>query len=145
MRVLTPVELGLYAQDRRRRVLRLSQGDLAQRIGVSRYWVMDFEAGRPGVEIGLVLKALDVLGIDLHAFTEGAEPRQRTRERGTRAGGSPAEGSVDLADIVDAHVAALPSAVLPPKSNMPRAASGGSSRRSALERKRRTRRSEDRE
>lgn len=55
-------DLGLLIKDRRRR-LSLSQAELAERIGASRHWVISLEAGRPGVELGLVLRALTALGL----------------------------------------------------------------------------------
>jgi HTH-type transcriptional regulator / antitoxin HipB len=47
----------------RRRDLGLSQAKLADRAGVSRKWVSEFEAGKPGVELGHVLAVLDELGL----------------------------------------------------------------------------------
>ena len=57
-------ELGLRLRDQRLE-LGLSQAALAKRIGVSRSWVVQAERGNAGAEIGLVLKALDALGLDL--------------------------------------------------------------------------------
>lgn len=50
----------------RRLELGLSQDDLAQRGGVSRKWVYEFEAGKPRAEIGALLRVLDVLGLALN-------------------------------------------------------------------------------
>lgn len=55
-------DLGLLIKDRRRK-LRLSQAALAERIGASRHWVMDVEAGKKTAEVGLVLDALAALGM----------------------------------------------------------------------------------
>jgi HTH-type transcriptional regulator/antitoxin HipB len=41
----------------------ISQSALAQRLGVERKWVLRLEAGNPRAELGLVLKALEALGI----------------------------------------------------------------------------------
>lgn len=41
----------------------LSQAALAELLGVERKWVLRLEAGNPKAELGLVLKALDVLGV----------------------------------------------------------------------------------
>jgi HTH-type transcriptional regulator / antitoxin HipB len=57
-------ELGLRLRDRRLE-LRLTQVALAERIGVARSWVIRVERGNAGAEIGLVLKALAALGLDL--------------------------------------------------------------------------------
>jgi HTH-type transcriptional regulator/antitoxin HipB len=64
--VTTPAELGAYVRQRRRR-LRLTQRELADRAGTSRQWVVALEAGKGRAELGLVLAALGALdiGVDL--------------------------------------------------------------------------------
>jgi HTH-type transcriptional regulator/antitoxin HipB len=49
----------------RRRDLDMSQADLAARAGVSRKWIYEFEAGKPNAELGLILRVMDALGIQL--------------------------------------------------------------------------------
>jgi len=51
-----------------------TQEDLAQRIGVSRRWVGRFETGKSTAEIGLVLRVLNVLEIDLEATLPDRAP-----------------------------------------------------------------------
>lgn len=64
----------------RRMDLGLSQGDLAERAGVSRRWVNQFEAGgRTTAEVGTILRVLDALGLDLQVeaapgWTDDSEP-----------------------------------------------------------------------
>lgn len=41
----------------------LTQTQLAERIGASRFWVAAFEKGKPGAELGLALKAIQALGL----------------------------------------------------------------------------------
>jgi HTH-type transcriptional regulator/antitoxin HipB len=41
----------------------LTQNGLAELLGVERKWVLRLEAGNPKAEIGLVLKALNALGL----------------------------------------------------------------------------------
>ncbi len=41
----------------------LTQTQLAERIGASRFWVAAFEQGKPSVELGLALKAIQALGL----------------------------------------------------------------------------------
>lgn len=41
----------------------LSQSALAAQLGVERKWVLRLEAGNPKAELGLVLKALEALGL----------------------------------------------------------------------------------
>jgi HTH-type transcriptional regulator/antitoxin HipB len=66
MFIRTPSDLGAAIRDRRRQ-LELDQATLARRIGVSRQWVIAIERGRSRAELGLVLRALDALGIGLNA------------------------------------------------------------------------------
>lgn len=49
-----------------------SQAELAKKLGTQRQWVLRLEAGSEGAELGLVLKAVAALGLDL---TVGNEPR----------------------------------------------------------------------
>lgn len=64
----TPADIGALIRDRRR-TLQLDQADLARMIGVSRLWVNQVERGKPGASLGLVLRALDALGVRLLADT----------------------------------------------------------------------------
>lgn len=59
-------DLGALIRDQRR-TQGLSQQALADAIGVSRLWVNQVEQGKPRAEIGLVLKALQVLQVQLSA------------------------------------------------------------------------------
>jgi HTH-type transcriptional regulator / antitoxin HipB len=77
MLVRTPADLGAAIRDRRRQ-LGLDQATLAKRIGVSRQWVIAIEKGRSRAEVGLVLRALDALGIRLNAGTSEAADRVTT-------------------------------------------------------------------
>lgn len=55
----------------------MSQAALAERAGVSRKWVYEFEAGKPTAELALVLKVLDALDIELNLVEReplGEEP-----------------------------------------------------------------------
>jgi len=60
----TPAEIGALIRDRRK-ARGLLQADLAARLGVSRLWVGEIERGKPGANLGLVLRALDMLGVRL--------------------------------------------------------------------------------
>ena len=86
MLVRTPADLGAVSRDRRKQ-LKLDQLTLAKRTGASRQWVIEVEHGHPRAELGLVLRAIDVLGIRL-----GASIEQTTR-RGS-------VGPVDINAIV---------------------------------------------
>jgi len=64
MLIRTPSDLGAVIRDHRRRH-GLDQLALAKQIGVSRQWVVEVEKGKPRAEVGLVLRALDALGVAL--------------------------------------------------------------------------------
>ena len=78
MLLRTPIDLGSAIRDRRRR-LHLGQDELAVRVGVSRKWIVDVEKGRPRVQIGLVLRTLEALG--LRVSLEGDEASERPANR----------------------------------------------------------------
>lgn len=65
----TPADFGAIIKDRRR-TMGLDQATLAARIGVSRLWVNQVEQGKPGAGLGLVLRALRALEIDIATETE---------------------------------------------------------------------------
>jgi HTH-type transcriptional regulator / antitoxin HipB len=73
MLVRTPADIGDVIRERRKE-LKLGQAELAKRIGTSRQWVVGIEQGRTRAELGLVLRALDALGIRLE--TSVREPRE---------------------------------------------------------------------
>lgn len=62
MNVSTPTHVGAAIRDRRKQ-LRMTQEDLARRVGTTRRWVSTVEHGNPGAELGLILKALGALGL----------------------------------------------------------------------------------
>ena len=65
----TPQDLGALIRERRRQE-GLDQRALAERVGVSRQWIIEAEQGKPRAAIGLLLRTLDVLGVTL-AVDEG--------------------------------------------------------------------------
>ncbi len=72
-------DFGLVVRDLRRRAS-LSQSAVAERAGVSRVWLSQMENGKPTVELGKVLRVLDVLGhgVDVRpSHREGSERFQR--------------------------------------------------------------------
>jgi HTH-type transcriptional regulator / antitoxin HipB len=85
MLIRTPADLGAVIRDRRKQ-LKLDQAAFAGRISVSRQWVVQIEHGHPRAELGLVLRALDALNIQLDASI-----RERPRPR---------SGAVDIDAIV---------------------------------------------
>jgi HTH-type transcriptional regulator/antitoxin HipB len=75
--VRNAIDIGLVIRERRRK-LGLDQGELARRIKVSRQWVVEVEKGKPRAEIGLVLRALDALGLGLSIDTGEKAHASRT-------------------------------------------------------------------
>lgn len=69
MAIRTPRDLGAAVRDRRR-AMQLDQAALASRAGVSRQWIIALEKGKPGAELGLVLRTLKALGLRLDATPE---------------------------------------------------------------------------
>jgi HTH-type transcriptional regulator / antitoxin HipB len=74
MLIRTPADLGAVVRDRRKR-LGLGQATLAEKIGVSRQWVVGIERGHSRAELGLVMRTLDALGIRLETRDRDATPR----------------------------------------------------------------------
>ena len=66
MLIRAPADIGAVIRERRKQ-LKLDQAALAKRIGVSRQWVILIEHGHPRAELGLVMRALDALNIQLDA------------------------------------------------------------------------------
>jgi len=70
MRIVNARDIGALIRDRRE-TLAWSQETLATRSGVSKRWVVAVEAGKPGAQIGMVLRVLSALDVELDA-TVGA-------------------------------------------------------------------------
>jgi HTH-type transcriptional regulator/antitoxin HipB len=62
--VTTAREVGALIRQRRRE-LGLGQGELASKVGVSRQWIVAIERGKPGAALGLVLRTLGALQLDV--------------------------------------------------------------------------------
>ena len=75
MRIRTATDLGAFIRERRTR-LGMDQNTLAKKAGTSRKWLVEVEQGKPGAEIGLILRTLKSLeiSIDLEADTSVATP-----------------------------------------------------------------------
>lgn len=69
MHIRSPSELGALIRGTRRQ-LGLDQSALAEKVGVSRQWIIEIEKGKPRAAIGLILRTLNALGIFLDARTE---------------------------------------------------------------------------
>lgn len=74
MLIRTSADLGALIRDYRRRQ-GLDQQALAKKIGVSRQWVVEIEKGKPRAEVGLILRALDVLDVPISVEDKKAARR----------------------------------------------------------------------
>jgi HTH-type transcriptional regulator/antitoxin HipB len=71
----------------RRQQLGLGQQVLADRVGVSRQWIVEIERGKPRAEIGLVLRTLDAVNLRIDIPLDGETGRPPTgRSVGFRGG-----------------------------------------------------------
>ena len=77
MHIRTPTDLGALIRDRRIK-LGLDQRSLAQKVGVSRQWIVEVEKGKPRAEIGLLLRTIDALGIHLMSEEEAPGKKRHT-------------------------------------------------------------------
>ena len=62
MRIRTATDLGAFIRERRT-ALGMDQVSLAKKAGTSRKWRVEVEQGKPGAEIGLILRTLKSLEI----------------------------------------------------------------------------------
>lgn len=90
MQLRTPRDIGFAIRDRRRQ-LEMDQNDLAKRVGVSRKWIVEVEKGKPRAEIGLLMRTLNALGLNLSVTTDGDAT-------GSRAESVP---GIDIDDVLD--------------------------------------------
>jgi HTH-type transcriptional regulator / antitoxin HipB len=73
MKIRRPEDIAVAVRDARRKA-GLSQVQLAERLEVNRVLVIRLEAGEPGVALGIVLRALNVLGLSLALESEDTKP-----------------------------------------------------------------------
>ena len=75
MRIRTATDLGAFIRERRTK-LGMDQIELAKKSGTSRKWLVEVEQGKPGAEIGLILRTLKSLeiSIDMEANSSVATP-----------------------------------------------------------------------
>jgi HTH-type transcriptional regulator/antitoxin HipB len=75
MRIRTATDLGAFIREHRIN-LGMDQIALAKKAGTSRKWLVEVEQGKPGAEIGLILRTLKSLeiSIDLEADSSVATP-----------------------------------------------------------------------
>ena len=64
MLIGTAGDLAVMARARRAE-LKLGQADVARAVGVGRHWIVKFEAGRERVDLGLAMRTLQMLGLEM--------------------------------------------------------------------------------
>ena len=74
MRIRSPRELGGFLRDARRKA-GLSQTELANRLHTSQKWISTVENGKATAEMGMVLRVLEVLGVELSLRIATPEPQ----------------------------------------------------------------------
>ncbi len=84
MTVKSVGEIGSLVRDRRKR-LGITQGDLAERAGVSRKWVSELEGGKETVQFDAVLAVFGVLAIDVGDLNGSAEVAGSAASAGSRS------------------------------------------------------------
>ncbi len=101
MRSLTPKDLGSLVRDTRTSN-GLTQTQLGEQIGASRYWVAEFERGKSGAELGLTLKALRALDLVLTVEPKDVFLRRQQAETSARQSTTqtPSQPKVDLSAIL---------------------------------------------
>jgi HTH-type transcriptional regulator / antitoxin HipB len=81
MKINRTEDVGALVRDRRR-ALKLTQTQLALKLGVSQRYVSHLERGKSTLQLGLVLRVLHELGVSLLVDTgEGKKPEARNQRR----------------------------------------------------------------
>lgn len=92
MRIRTATDVGAVIRQRRR-TLGLDQRALAEKVGVSRKWVIEVEKGKPRAALRLVLRTLEALGVVLRVGETAPAPSH-----------PPLPGApIDLDRVIQAH------------------------------------------
>lgn len=108
VKTINAVTIGAVVRDARL-AAGLTQTELANRIGASRFWVAQFEKGKPSAALGLALKALRALGLVIRIESVNAADHT-SRPKAHRSGGVRTE-----LDSVIAHATltrAAPSSII---------------------------------
>jgi HTH-type transcriptional regulator/antitoxin HipB len=91
----TPEDIGLLIRDQRLK-LGLDQRSLAERVGVSRQWIVEVERGKPRAEVGLILRTLAALELQIDI---GGAGLKRTAQ--PVKGGARPRARIDLNAVID--------------------------------------------
>jgi len=77
MRIRNAKEIGALVRENRLK-LNLSQAQLAERVGVSRLWIIQLEKGKSTAQLDLVLRTLDILGLSLDMSAKTSESQSNS-------------------------------------------------------------------
>lgn len=77
--VRTIRDIGLIARDQRK-FLGWTQQDLAERIGSQKKWVVEFEAGKPTLEAGRMMLAINILGLEFNLGEASKAKKNSSRD-----------------------------------------------------------------
>jgi len=90
MLLKTAKEIGAYVREQRK-LLGWTQQELANKVGVQRLWLVQFEKGKSSAQLGLALRTLKALGISLSASLNKKNPESSRQNKDL----------IDLAKILD--------------------------------------------
>lgn len=89
---------------RGRRVdLKLSQSSLADRTGISRKWISEFESGKPTAEFALVMRVLEGLGLELQLDIDSTAGARTSHEASDAAQARPLYAHVNLDAVLEEY------------------------------------------
>jgi transcriptional regulator with XRE-family HTH domain len=91
-----------------RQARRLNQQGLADRLGVSRWWVNAFEQGKATTRLDLVLRALNELQITLAAYPNDQLPQDDNSSADTGTSNSSTSSDIDIDAIADTGLPSAP-------------------------------------
>ena len=106
LRSLTPKDIGALIRDARLES-GMTQAELGTKIGASRFWVAEFERGKPRAELGLALKALRALRLTLTIEPRDAVVR-REEERNIGRAQVVAAPDIDRSTILNRSTTPMP-------------------------------------
>ena len=95
---INPAVLGALVRETRE-AAGLTQTQLAERIGASRFWVAAFEKGKPSAELGLALKAIQALGLSIRIQHEKDTSAQQANNP-EMVSSTSLSGYVTLANVI---------------------------------------------
>jgi len=72
MRIISPLMLANALRDRRK-ILKLSQNEMASTVGMKQATVSSFENKPEGTKLSTLFKLLSVLGLEIHIVPKGSK------------------------------------------------------------------------